>query len=87
MPNIMSTDNSKKEMLAAARRYRDIENGKVLPTFIEFFKIAILFGFAENVNLKDLYPDVYTDLKKGIDKRKKAFDAEKKKLSRKKERA
>ncbi len=56
------------------KRYQDIENGKVLPTFIEFFKLCIIFDIAENVNLKWSYPSLYKDLKRKIDARKKEID-------------
>ncbi len=67
----------KVDLKTALKRYRDIESGKVLPTFIEFFKLAIIFGFAESANLKELYPTHTWDVKKGIEKRKKELAAEK----------
>ena len=32
---------------------------KKLPTFPDFFLVAVLNGFAEKVNLKKLYPELY----------------------------
>jgi len=62
------------ELKWSLQRYKDIENGKTIPTFLEFFKLCILFGIAENVNLKEFYPWFYEQLKEEIDE--KGADAE-----------
>ena len=49
------------------KRYRDIENGKVLPTLEEFYMLAIFFRLGENVNLKELYPTLYDECRKRVD--------------------
>jgi len=62
----MRKKNSKESTLAL-QRYRDIESGKVIPTFEEFFKICIILNIAEKVNLKELYPTLYDMWKRDID--------------------
>lgn len=54
------------------KRLLDIEKGRVLPTFEEFFKIALVYEMAENVNLKKLYPKAYKKFSKEV---KEAIDA------------
>jgi len=71
------TKKSDDTIASALRRYRDIEAGKVLPTLQEFFKICIIYGIGENVNLKELYPTLYRDLKEEIDMRSKQMQNEK----------
>jgi len=50
------------ETKAALKRidvlYHDLV--KKLPAFPDFFMTVIMNGFGENVNLKQLYPDLYT---------------------------
>ncbi len=43
----------------AIPRYKEIENGDVIPTFEEFFKICIFLQMDEDVNLKKLYPTLH----------------------------
>ncbi len=64
-------------IIKTLQQYRDIETGRVLPTLPEFFEICIIFEIGENVNLKDLYPAMYRDIKKEIEKRSKELEKEK----------
>ena len=57
----------KRQKFMTVKRLSDIENGKVLPTFEEFFKLCILYGLGENVNLKEMYPTLYKAYKQDLD--------------------
>ena len=49
--------NTKATLKRIDALFRDL--GKQLPAFPDFFMIVMMNGFGENVNLKQLYPDLY----------------------------
>ena len=63
----------------SVQRLRDIENGKVMPTLEEFFKLCFLYEMPETILLKNIYPDLYDRWKKEIDHNKKQLQIEKNK--------
>jgi len=56
-----------KKLAAVQKLFRDLENDKSLPTFGEHFMRCLMFGVAENVNLKEMYPKTYRKLRKWLD--------------------
>jgi len=50
------------ELKKVEHLFRELENDKSLPTFGEHFVFCLLSGFAEQVNLKKLYPKTYRKL-------------------------
>ena len=59
--------NKKQRPFMSVQRYRDIEKGRVLPTFEEFYKLMIIFEMEENLNLKKIYPHLYKHYKRDLD--------------------
>ncbi len=45
----------------SVERLEEIESGKSLPTFEEFFALCIVLDIAENLNLRELYPTLYEE--------------------------
>ena len=53
-----------KKLAEVEKLFRDLENDKNLPTFGEHFMQCLMFGDAERVNLKTMYPEAYNKLSK-----------------------
>lgn len=46
---------------ALLQRLRDIEEGRILPTFLELFDLCLLYGKGEHLDLEYLYPNLYRE--------------------------
>ena len=58
--------NNEANINPELKRLQDIEDGKVFPTFEEFFKLCLVYEIEENVNLRKLYPRAYKKFKKDV---------------------
>ena len=62
-----------QKLAGVEKLFRDLENDKSLPTFGEHFMHCLMFGVAENVDLKKMYPETYRRLSKWLDDHNKAI--------------
>jgi hypothetical protein len=67
-----------KELQEVDKLFRYLEKDKNLPTFGEHFMECLMFGVAENVNLKKMYPKTYFKLSKWLARHNKSVVAAKK---------
>jgi hypothetical protein len=52
----------KAELAMVDKLLKKLENNKRLPTFGEFFVLCMVSGNPERINLKSMYPDVYSEI-------------------------
>jgi hypothetical protein len=63
----VKTSHLKKEFEKIDAIFTDIDKNKKLPTFGQFFVHCVLLGVDEKVNLRIMYPKVYTQVRKKLD--------------------
>jgi hypothetical protein len=67
--------NVKAELKKVNKLFADLSKDKSLPTFPQFFVDCVILGIEERVNLRIMYPKVYTKVRRQLDEQNAAIRA------------
>ena len=62
----VNRSNINKEFSRIDKLFSDLKKDKSLPTFGEHYLHCLMFGIAEKVNLKKMYPELFVKLSKWL---------------------